>query len=177
MSKNPQELENFVRELTNHQGDLFFFIRSLCGNKDAAADIRQTVNMILWRKRATFQLGTNFKAWAFRVAQLEVKTHLRTAARGKCFDYDPELLDTLAAELPEIIDEFSDRRRALAGCLEGLTPKDDELLRHHYWSDGTLDELAHRTGRSTGTLKARLFQLRTKLRLCIQSKLFQIQSS
>lgn len=176
MSKNPQD-EDFVRELTNHQGDLFFFIRSLCGDPDAAADIRQAANMILWRKRSAFQPGTNFKAWAFRVAHLEVKTYLRKAARNKCFHYDPEFLDSLATEIPAIIEEFSARRRALAECLKSLTPKDNELIRHHYYTDGTLETLADQTGRSTGTLKARLFQLRAKLKLCIQGKLAQIQIS
>jgi|GEM_PF-4129284 len=128
MSKTSQGLEDFVRELTNHQGDLFFFIRSLCRDPEAAADIRQTVNMILWRKRTAFQLGTNFKVWAFRVAHLEVKNHLRKTAKNKCLEYDPEFLDSLAEELPQIIDEFSDRRhhgqrllRREAACLHRLS--------------------------------------------------------
>ncbi len=164
-------LEDFVRQLTDHQSDLFFYIRALCGDSDAAGDIRQLVNMILWRKRDAFRPGTSFKAWAFRVAQLEVKAFLRKSSRNRCFSFEPELLASLATELPDLIDELPERRRALAECLSTLTPKDEELIRHHYWSDGTLYALAENTGRSVGTLKARLFQLRASLRRCIEGKL------
>lgn len=176
MQEDHKSLEDFVRELTNHQGDLLFFIRALCGNADAAADIRQVVNMILWRKRSQFQPGSNFKAWAFQVARLEVKTYSRKAEKSGSFEFDPDFLKTLAEESTEHIDDLPERRAALDECLKGLTPKDDELIRHHYWANGTLDALASATGRSTGTLKARLFQLRASLRRCIDRKLISTQS-
>lgn len=55
--------------------------------------------------------------------------------------------------------------------MERLTPKDQELLRHRYWSENSLETLATKTGRTLGTLKARPFQLRTALRLCIREHL------
>lgn len=169
--EKPEAFEEFVQELTNCQSDLFFFIRALCGDPHAAADIRQAVNMILWRKRAKFKPGTSFKNWAFRVAQLEVKTYLRKKSREKVVHFDADLLDSFAAEMPEVIDELPERRNALVECLDNLTPKDEELIRHHYWSSGSLVTLARATDRSVGTLKARLFQLRASLRQCIQKKL------
>ena len=100
MPENEDSLEEFVRQLTNHQNDLFFYIRALCGDPDAASDIRQLVNMILWRKRAAFRPGTSFKAWSFRVAQLEVKSYLRKSSKNRCFSFEPELFESLAIELP-----------------------------------------------------------------------------
>ncbi len=172
-SMNPQgdNTEEFVHELTRCQGDLFYFIRALCGDAHAAADIRQAVNMILWRKREKFRPGTSFKNWAFRIAQLEVKSYLRGRKRDRSVAFDADLLDCFAAELPATIDELPERRRALAECLKKLTQKDSELIRHHYWSAGSLESLARATDRSVGTLKARLFQLRASLRRCIQGQL------
>lgn len=171
MAKEPDNTEEFVSELTRCQSDLFFFIRALCGDTHAAADIRQAVNMILWRKREKFRPGTSFKSWAFRIAQFEVKTYLRKQKNDKVVSFDADLLDCIATELPATVDELPERRLALASCLEKLTPKDTELIRHHYWSGGTLSALATATDRSVGTLKARLFQLRSSLRRCIQSQL------
>ena len=65
MRRNDSELDSFVDELTSHQDDIFLVIRSMCGDPDVAADIRQAVNMVLWKKRKKFKPGTNFKAWAF----------------------------------------------------------------------------------------------------------------
>lgn len=171
MPPEKDSLDEFVQELTNCQSDLFFFIRALCGDPHAAADIRQAVNVILWRKREKFRPGSSFKSWAFRIAQLEVKSYMRKARREKVMAFDEDLLDCVASELPEVIDELPERRVALSDCLSKLTPKDDELIRHHYWSSGSLEMLARATDRSVGTLKARLFQLRASLRRCIQKKL------
>jgi RNA polymerase sigma-70 factor (ECF subfamily) len=171
MSKDSESTEQFVHELTRCQSDLFFFIRALCGDSHAAADIRQAVNMILWRKREKFQIGTSFKSWAFRIAQFEVKTYLRKQRKDRAVSFDADLLNCLANELPATIDDLAERRLALATCLEKLTPKDRELIHHHYWSGGTLHALATATDRSVGTLKARLFQLRASLRRCIQAQI------
>lgn len=171
MAHLDQNLEEFVHELTMHQDDLFFFIRALCGDPESAADIRQSVNIILWKKRAQFKIGTSFKSWAFRVAQFEVKAFLRKKKREGLYPFDADLLDLFAEEVQDFSDELLERKRALGECLKGLTEKDAELLRYRYWQSGSLDRFAEATGRSVGTLKARLFQLRARLRRCILSRL------
>jgi RNA polymerase sigma-70 factor (ECF subfamily) len=163
--------EAFVGELTACQDQLLLFIRALCGDPHLAADIRQAVNIVLWRKRDAFIPGTSFRAWAYRVAELEVHSVLRKRHRERISPLTPELLEHIAAELPAVIDELPERRLALAKCLERLTAKDYELIRHRYWGNGPLEDLAMATHRSTGTLKARLFQLRTALRRCIRQQL------
>lgn len=168
------DVDGFVQELTGCQDDLILFIRAMCGDFHLAADIRQEVNMVLWRKRGKFTPGTSFRSWAYRVAHLEVKAYFRRTKRRPVDTLDPELLDCFAAELPAALGELPERRRALTLCMEGLTPKDHELIRHRYWSESTLEALASDSGRSVGTLKARLFQLRTALRLCIRERLTEV---
>lgn len=165
------DIDGFVQELTGCQDDLIVFIRALCGDYHLAADIRQEVNMVLWRKRGMFAPGTSFRKWAYRIAHLEVKEHFRRIKRRQTTTMEPDLIDCFAAELPATVGELPERRKALAACMERLTPKDHELIQHRYWSEGTLESLATATGRSVGTLKARLFQLRTALRLCIRERL------
>ncbi len=132
--------------------------------------------MVLWRKRGKFTPGTNFRSWAYRIAHIEVKNYFRQSKRRPVTALDPELLDCFAAELPESLDELPERRQALQGCMELLTPKDHELIRHRYWTEGSLEILATSSERSIGTLKARLFQLRTALRLCISERLLEVRA-
>lgn len=164
-------LEEFVQELTQHQVDIFYFIRSLTGDMHAAMDIRQAVNMVLWKKRDKYRPGSSFKNWAFQIAQFEVKLHQRKVRRMNKMAFDERLLDLFATEYPAVVDELPERRRALSVCLAKVTPKDEQLIRHRYWSSGTLETLAEQTQRSVGTLKARLHQLRASLRRCIESQL------
>jgi len=173
MENSPEieDVDGFVQQLTGCQDDLILFIRTLCGDFHLAADIRQEVNMVLWRKRRKFTPGTSFRSWAYRIARFEVKAEFRKRKRQPITALDPELLDCFAVELVATLDELPERRLALAGCMERLTVKDRELLRQRYWSEGSLESLATATRRSVGTLKARLFQLRSSLRLCIQQRL------
>lgn len=175
MENSPEidDVDGFVQELTRCQDDLVVFIRTLCGDFHLAADIRQEVNMVLWRKRRKFTSGTSFRNWAYRIAHLEVKAHFRQAKRKQTTAIEPELIDLFAEELPLALNDLPERRKALVGCMEHLTVKDHELIRHRYWSEGSLETLATSTGRSVGTLKARLFQLRTALRLCISERLHE----
>ena len=171
MTQEDENIEEFVQELTRHQVDLFYFIRALAGDVHAAYDIRQAVNMVLWKKRHKYRPGSSFKAWAFQVAQNEVKIHLRRQRRSMLVSFDNKLLDLFVTEFTDFSDELPERRRALSNCLRMVTPKDEELLRHRYWSGGSLEALATSTRRSTGTLKARLYQLRASLRKCIELQL------
>lgn len=164
-------MDEFVQELTNCQNDLLFYIRALCGNLDLAADIRQAVNLILWRKRENFEPGTSFKHWAFTVAQFEVRNALRKEWRRNKVLLNPTTLEKFSEELPDFINVLPERREALRDCLQKLTVKDKELVNHHYWSSHKLDALANATHRSVGTLKARLFQIRGALRRCINQQL------
>lgn len=171
MGKSADNIDEFVTELTRVQVDLLYFIRALAGDVHAAMDIRQSVNMVLWRKREKYRPGTSFKNWSFQVAQLEVKNYLRTKRRSRVVAFDEKLLEVFASEFTDVTDELPERRKALSVCLSKVTPKDEELLRHRYWSGGTLEVLADRTDRSIGTLKARLHQLRASLRRCIENQL------
>jgi len=164
-------MDEFVRELTLCQVDLFYLIRTLTGDVDAASDIRQAVNIVLWKKRDEFTPGSSFKSWAFQVARFEVKHYLRTRSRSRVVAFDEALLDLFATEFPAVTDELPERRRALSHCLSKVTEKDSELIRHRYWSDQSLEDLARSTNRSVGTLKARLHQLRSSLKRCIESTL------
>lgn len=171
MTPSSDGIDDFVHELTQHQVDLFYFIRALCGDPHAAYDIRQAVNMVLWKKRERYVPGTSFKNWAFLIAQLEVKAYLRKQRRSRVIAFDQKLLDLFSTEFADFSDELPERRRALMNCLRKVTAKDEELLRHRYWVGGSLESLARATERSVGTLKARLHQLRASLRRCIENQL------
>ena len=171
MTQGSDSIDEFVQELTRHQVDLFYFIRALAGDPHAAYDIRQAVNMVLWKKREKYRPGSSFKNWSFHIAQLEVKSYLRKQRRSRVIAFDNKLLDIFATEFEEFSNELPERRRALANCLRKVTPKDEELLRHRYWTGGSLQSLATATERSVCTLNARLHQLRASLRRCIEDQL------
>ncbi|RYD21045.1 MAG: sigma-70 family RNA polymerase sigma factor [Verrucomicrobiaceae bacterium] len=166
--------EEFVSELTNHQTSMLAYIRSLAPGGSGARDLLQEVNITLWQKRETFELGTNFKAWAFQTIRYHMLNHRRRLVSQGWLIFDDDLIERLSPEFESEPAELEERHLALRACLQRLRPQDRELLHHRYATAGSLQEYAGATNRSAGTLKAILFNLRAVLKRCIER---QVQTS
>ena len=163
--------EEFVRELTNHQTSMLAYIRSLAPGGSGARDLLQEVNITLWQKRESFEIGTNFKAWAFQTIRYHMLNHRRRLISHGWLVFDDDLIERMSPEFEIEPDELEERHLALRACLLRLRPQDRELLHHRYATASSLQEYATATNRSAGTLKAILFNLRAALKRCIQQRL------
>ena len=161
----------FVRELTNHQTSMLAYIRSISPGGSGARNLLQDVNITLWQKRESFELGTNFKAWAFQTIRYHILNHRRRLVSQGWLVFDDDLVERMAPEFEMMPDELEERHLALRKCLIKLRPKDRELLHHRYATSSALHEFAKKTQRSSGTLKAILYNLRAALRVCIEREL------
>jgi RNA polymerase sigma-70 factor (ECF subfamily) len=129
------------------------------------------VNITLWQRRDSFELGTNFKAWAFQTIRYHILNHRRRLVSQGWLVFDDDLLERMSPQFEVEPDELEERHLALRRCLQRLRPKDRELLHHRYATSGSLQEYAAKTKRSAGTLKAVLFNLRAALKRCIERDL------
>ena len=163
--------EDFVKELTNHQSSMLAYIRSLAPGGSGARDLLQEVNITLWQKREYYELGTNFKAWAFQTIRYHLLNHRRRLASQGWLVFDDDLLQRVAPELDFEPYELEERHLALRKCLQRLRPSDRELIHNRYVSSASLQAYADKTNRSAGTLKAVLFNLRAALRRCIEREI------
>ena len=62
----------FVELFTRHQRRLYLLILAQVPRPADAEEILQETNLVIWRKAAKFQPGTNFFAWAAQIAGYEV---------------------------------------------------------------------------------------------------------
>ena len=67
---SPGNREPFVRRLTECQSRLYAYVLALPADPTSANEVLGETNVTLWRKAAEFQEGSNFGAWAVRVAPL-----------------------------------------------------------------------------------------------------------
>src|SRR5436190_14459072 len=131
--------------MTEDQGRRFAYICSLLGDPDAANDILQETNVVLWRDSAEFRPGTNFKAWSFRVAHFQVLAWRQRQIRDRLV-FEDDMFEVLATGARECDDMFDRRQERLTGCLEKLTPEHREMIRKRY-ADGTpLQSIASERG-------------------------------
>src|ERR1044072_9696663 len=88
MSDTPQNAANdpkveaaFKRELVALSPHLRAFARTLCGDPTSADDLAQDAMMKAWDARASFEMGTNMKAWTFMILRNQFYSEKRRSWR------------------------------------------------------------------------------------------------
>ncbi len=173
--KKCENEEEFVMLITRHQAALTGFLCSLLGNRTAGDEVLQETNLVLWKKRDDFEMGTNFKAWAFRIARFQTLAFLKREKRRPEFTFDEEVIGKLTVEAESTFGENDDRENALDTCLEKLPDEDRELIREHYYSGLSMADHAEQVGRSVGALRQVLYRIRNTLRLCIGQNMGSVE--
>ena len=164
--------DEFIRLLTHHQSSLKAYIVSLMPGIPGVDDVLQEANVTLWRKREDFQIGSNFTAWSFAVARFSVLEYRRKARKSKLLVFSDDLSDELAFSPEEMAPDQEDlRRNALGQCLQRLSPNHRQLVDLRYSSQTSMEEFAKANGKSPGSLRVILHQVRANLRRCINSQL------
>lgn len=161
-----------VTQLTAHQAEVLAYICSLLPGDSSVNDVLQRTNLVIWQKRATFEVGTNFRAWAFSIARWEVKAYLKERKRKSWLIFDEDLTEKLTQTMEEISEEspVHELRMSLELCIQNLKPDERELLTHRYHTDEPLKQYAESHGRSVGTLKVTLCRIRASLKRCIERR-------
>ena len=118
MKTEPHDSDvEFAVMLQEAHRELFGFIFAMLQNRADAEDVYQQTAIVLWRKFASFERGTNFVAWAIRVAQFEIKDFVKARRRRKVF-FNDEILEAIAAQYQAESNEYRERRlEALASAL------------------------------------------------------------
>ncbi len=161
----------FVSLLTEHQHLLGDYMFSLMPNHPDIRDVLQEVNIWLWENRGSFELGTNFKAWAFQVARYRILKEKRRLRRHNWLVLDGDITEMLSGGDDQTPAQLEDRREALRHCLEKLHPDERSLLRARYASETNLERYAADSGQRPGTLRVALHRLRSALRRCIEQRM------
>lgn len=160
----------FVMDMIACQRRLYAYVLSVVFDKERARDIVQQTNLVLLEKKAEFQPGTNFGAWACRVAFFEVLADRRRRTRDRHL-FDDEIVASLAKQAEEASAHADERVEALEQCLEQLSPENRTLIRDRYSPGGSVAEIAATANKSAAAISSILYRLRSTLVDCIQRKL------
>ena len=143
---------------------------SLVGNRHDAEDVLQRASVVMWRRFATFERGTDFVAWATTVAFYEVRNFQRVTGRSR-LQFDDELMQTLAAERSQNVRQWNARAEALEICVEKLDAANRDLVEAIYTRGMEIQALAEQQGRAAQTLYNKLNFIRRALAECVQRRM------
>lgn len=161
----------FARLLRDAHRELFGFIFAMLQNRADAEDVYQQTAVVLWRKFSAFERGTNFLAWAIRVAQFEVKDYVKARRRRKVF-FNDEILDAIAAQYQVESNEFRERRlEALNKCMKKLSERDRDLLDRCYSVERDFRKIARDEGKTISAIYQAISRIRKALYECVQRSL------
>jgi len=149
----------FRNELVALIPHLRAFARSICRDAALADDLAQDAMLKAWRSRASFEAGTNMKAWAFTILRNLFYSEKRRSWRSQ--HLDPEVAEsTLVAN-----DNPSSQLDLLAlrNALDQLPDEQKEALILVGAGGMSYEEAASVCGCAVGTVKSRVSRARSSL--------------
>ncbi len=161
-----QRVDTFVRLLGQNQRRLFLYVMGLVPNASDAEEIIQETNLVLWRAFDQFQPGTNFAAWACKVAFHQVLNFRKRRQRER-LEFSPAFLEAVAAETDRMSDELDDRAEALAGCVGKLPEAHRDMLRLRYTEGLSVEVIAGKLDRTVEAVYRALSRIRQSVHQCV----------
>jgi RNA polymerase sigma-70 factor, ECF subfamily len=163
----------FAELLLESRRDLFGLIYSLVQNLPDAEDVYQDTALVLWQKFDDFTLGTNFSAWAMRVAHLRVLKHAAAKRKQRLF-FSDALLESISQAYQRDAagaDRGNRRSEALENCLQKLSARDRRLVTRCYAPDRDYADIAQSEGRTVGAIYQAVDRIRKALFACVERTL------
>jgi len=149
----------FKRELVKLIPHLRAFARTLCGDPTAADDLAQDAMMKAWDARASFQMGTNMKAWTFMILRNQFYSEKRRSWRQIQLDQDAAERTLVAVDNPEAPVALDELRLGLA-----MLPAEQREALILVGAGGfAYEEAAEICGCAVGTVKSRVSRARRAL--------------
>ena len=157
------ELDQFKKDMVKLVPALRAFARGLCRDRTYADDLVQEAMMRAWASRRTFQQGSNFRAWMFRILRNHFYSNARK--RGQFAVWDPEAAERILIQEPtqEAGLHVEDVNRAMLK----LPAQQREMLLLIAGAGMSYEDAALVAGCNIGTVKSRLNRGRAAVRALV----------
>jgi RNA polymerase sigma-70 factor (ECF subfamily) len=158
--------------LSRHQRKIFAYIYTLVPNRMDADDLLQETCLTIYEKFDTFEPGTDFVAWANRIAWWKVRQSRQKFARSKVI-FDEAVMESVSRTAIALAPELDQRHVALEYCLGKLNDRDRDriMILTRYERGHGVAEAASQSGRSLNAAYKALARLRNLLFDCVTNRL------
>ena len=172
----------FEQLMARHLGPVWYFIRRLTRNDEAAHDLTQDVFVKVWRSLDTYDTERRFTTWLYTIARRTVIDWSRkrkdvtfSALTATADSDDPTPESRLADEepLPDVLVEHRERRALIDAALETLSPLYREVVMLHYLKGLSFAEIASVTKRPLYTVKSQCRRGGIQLRAALETLVHQ----
>jgi len=163
-ASDPKLEEQFKRELIALIPHLRAFARTLAGDPAGADDLAQDAMMKAWDARASYQMGTNMKAWTFMILRNQFYSEKRRSWRQTQLDQEAAERTLIAADDPESPVALDELRLSI-----GMLPAEQREALILVGAGGfAYEEAAAICGCAVGTVKSRVSRARKALQAILE---------
>jgi RNA polymerase sigma-70 factor (ECF subfamily) len=146
-------------------------IRAIISNPEDALDITQDVFLKAYQGLGNFKKASQFYSWLYRITINRCIDYMRQRSKHRVISDNPVSDDVFYHHVanrhpsaPSKAVENEEFYAYLRRAVMQLSPKQREVFILRYREELPLKEIGRKMGRSTGTIKAHLFQAQRNLR-------------
>lgn len=161
--------EEFARLFSRHARRIYAFAMTLVFSHHDAEEVFQNTSVVLWDKFRDFRPGSNFFAWASRIAYFEALNLFKQQRRAPLLS--EQAMETLADEAIALSDQSTDRVEALSDCLARLAAADREMIQDRYFYQRAPKQIAEHRCRSLDSIYRALSRIHNLLLNCVERTL------
>jgi RNA polymerase sigma-70 factor (ECF subfamily) len=162
-----EKTEAYLRLLTQHDRWLATYVYSLVPRAADADDILQEVKVTMWKHFANFAAGSNFRAWARKIATNQILNYRRAVQRHPGAPLEEEFIEAVAAEIDRRAEVLDRKADALRLCLRKLPEAHRKIVVWRYYEDCGVEEIAAKSERSVEAVYRLLSRIRGVLHECV----------
>jgi len=163
--REPAAESAFKQELVALIPHLRAFARTLAGDPAGADDLAQDALIKAWDARASYQMGTNMKAWTFMILRNQFYSEKRRSWRQTQLDQEAAERTLVAVDNPESPVALDELRLGLGM----LPPEQREALILVGAGGFAYEEAADICGCAVGTVKSRVSRARRSLQAILET--------
>ncbi len=152
--------------LMRHERQIFAYIYTLVPNRHDAEDILQETSLTIYDKFQEFEQGTDFLAWAMRIAWWKVRAARQKYARSKVV-FNDEVMEAVAHTAEMMVEETSQMQVALGQCLQKLNERDRRMILMRYERGSGVERAAMASGRSLQAAYKSIMRIKQVLHDCV----------
>lgn len=163
---SPDPHRALVPLLMRHERQVFAYIYTLVPNRHDAEDILQETCLTIYDKFQEFTPGTDFLAWAMRIAWWKVRAARQKFARAKVV-FNDEVMEAVSHTAATMVEETSPMHAALTQCLQKLNERDRRMVLTRYEHGAGVERAALVSGRTLQAAYKALMRIKQVLHDCV----------
>lgn len=151
------------------------YIQTLIPRWSDADDVFQETSRVLWEKFEQFEPGSDFFAWACRIAHYQALYYRQRQKRSR-LQFSDEFLNCVDEHFRQRADVLSTQHESLAACVQQLAPRDKQLIQLRYHEQATVKTIAENMERGIDAIYKALNRIQEALLNCIRRAQHEEQS-